>query len=227
MAFFKTLSQKPWQLSNEMLVLSNNEDSANVHKSVNTAINFLLGVITVIFLLFTITLIQRSQAFDFQALSGEPWLPLNDLSLLWQNTLYLVLASLSLILVQNYAKALKRWQLLLLLLFCAGCSALFVFGQISVWQHLHQSGFQIYSNPANSYFYMLTGVHALHIFGGLIALSRVLMQVSTGKLAEELSLSIRMCARYWHYLFLLWLYLFFLLTRNTESFKTIAQLCGF
>jgi cytochrome c oxidase subunit 3 len=36
-----------------------------------------------------------------------------------------------------------------------------------------------------------------------------------------------LCGLYWHFLLFIWLFLFFLLTSDTETFKTIALFCGF
>jgi cytochrome c oxidase subunit 3 len=112
---------------------------------------------------------------------------------------------------------------------CAICvfSLLFIFGQFTVWQQLTQGGFYIYSNPANSYFYLLTGVHGLHLLGGLFVFARVIWLFSQNLNHEKLVASLKLCALYWHYLFLIWLFLFALLTSSAQTFKTIALFCGF
>ena len=84
-------------------------------------------------------------------------------------------------------------------------------------------GYGLSANPANSYFYMLTGVHAAHIVGGLVALGWVCQRLLRGADAE---VALRACASYWHYLFVLWLVLFFMLTRTPETYAMIAAFCG-
>ena len=48
-------------------------------------------------------------------------------------------------------------------------------------------GFYIDSNPANSYFYLLTAVHGLHLMGGLMVLSNVVFRVWYDNSPESLS----------------------------------------
>ena len=59
------------------------------------ALRFFIAVVTVLFFLFTITFLARSQYPDFQALAGQPWQPFTDPSRLWFNTTLLALSSLS------------------------------------------------------------------------------------------------------------------------------------
>lgn len=226
MSIFQQLASKPW-LSQGLptpLGLTDQPDIANL--SAKTALKFFLAVVTVIFFLFTVTLLQRSQVFDFQALSGKPWLPFNDLSLLWENTVLLFSASVCLAMSNYYGKS--NTKLLFLCLVAAFIfTTVFVVSQLNVWQYLNHLGFAINDNPANSYFFLLTGVHGLHIIGGMFALTRVIYLYHKSKTHQQLFLAIKLCALYWHYLFLIWLFLFFLLTRSASAFKTIALLCGF
>jgi cytochrome c oxidase subunit 3 len=87
-------------------------------------------------------------------------------------------------------------------------------------------GYGLASNPANSYFYILTGLHALHLTGGLLALGKVLVGFKAAKDLLSAQAAIEACALYWHYLFGLWLVLFFMLTRTPETYAMIAAACG-
>lgn len=227
MPSFKPLTEKPWLLNSGEYVPDLDSGIIHYQKIANTALKFLMAVIGVIFFLFTITFLQRSQSFDFQALAGEPWLPFSDLTMLWQNTLYLLISSLLLSYGQRLA---KKNQISTLVLTLAGTTLftlLFIFGQLNVWQELRNTGYLIYSNPANSYFYLLTGVHALHMVGAVIVLAWAIYTFSKSLNHEKLVVRIQLCSRYWHFLFAIWLFLFFLLTRTTQTYKTIAILCGF
>ncbi len=227
MQLFKSLQEKPWlpialgQQTNLSYSASNKESAAS------TALRFFLAVITVIFFLFTITFLQRTQSFDFQALSGEPWLPFTNANVLWQNSSYLLLASISIILAKKFAKQQSLSAIIISLTATAFFTLLFVSGQVHVWQQLNQSGFYIYTNPANSYYFLLTGVHALHIIGGILVFMRCIWLFSFNHSYLQLASRLKLCALYWHYLFFIWLFLFFLLTSDANTFKTIALICGF
>jgi cytochrome c oxidase subunit 3 len=55
---------------------------------------------------------------------------------------------------------------------------------------------------------MLTGVHALHLIGGLVALSRSVSRLWRHQDIESIRLGVELCAVYWHYLLVVWLILF-------------------
>jgi cytochrome c oxidase subunit 3 len=71
------------------------------------------------------------------------------------------------------------------------------------------------SNPAGSFVYILSGVHAFHLVTGLIYILIVFSMLFSGKITKEKSLQFELCSTYWHFLDLLWIYLFvFLLVNN-------------
>ena len=190
------------------------------------ALGALLGIISVFFLLIFVTFITRSQYEDFQALAGEPWQPFSDTWRLWINTAVLLAASVFMHravrkMRQNPAEAPLGW-----LAGGALAAVLFLILQVSVWQFLMRLGYGVSANPANSYFYMLTGLHGLHLIGGLVALGRVFLQLGSDRSRRDITTAIEGCALYWHYLFILWLVLFFLLTRTPDTYAFIAAACG-
>jgi cytochrome c oxidase subunit 3 len=74
---------------------------------------------------------------------------------------------------------------------------------------LQVSGYFVASGPASAFFYLLTGVHGLHLLGGLIVWGRTLVRMAQpGVEVIDLRLSVELCTVYWHYLLLVWLVLF-------------------
>lgn len=63
-------------------------------------------------------------------------------------------------------------------------------------------------NPADSWMLLIPFMHFLHIFGGLIALFVVQMRAGKGKYSTQNHLGVRLTGIYWHFLDILWLYLF-------------------
>ena len=106
-------------------------------------------------------------------------------------------------------------------------SLCFLFSQYWVWQQLMALGYYVNSNPANSFYYLLTAIHGLHLLGGMVVLLRAAVKFYQIKSLLSLNQSLSLCATYWHYLFILWLVLFSLLTSKTETYSAIAALCGF
>ncbi len=136
------------------------------------------------------------------------WVPLTEPQLLWTNTGMLVLASIVFqwtrnVVVQGNASRLKPGLLLAGLLTIA-----FLVGQLIAWQQLNASGQYITSNPSNSFFYLLTGLHGLHILGGLYVWARATVRAFRGRDVDAIGQSVELCTIYWHFLLLVWLVLF-------------------
>jgi cytochrome c oxidase subunit 3 len=89
----------------------------------------------------------------------------------------------------------------------------FLFGQALAWHQLMARGLDISAGPSSSFFYVLTGTHAVHLFGGLIALLYAGL-ISTSMFAkpeQTRGIVVDVTAWYWHVMALLWLYIFALL----------------
>ena len=226
MSFFKSLAEKPWQTQ-----------TAGAHFDETTteplripqkiALRFFLGIVGVIFFLFAVTFLSRTQYPDFQALAGEPWKPFTDATQLWFNTGALLLASVFLQLTKTFSRNKNVKGVIFGLLASTVFTLVFLFGQINVWNQLSSLGYFMTSNPANSYFYLFTAIHGLHLIGGLFALANVAIPFFSTRSFAALTKSLDLCKTYWHFLFIIWILLFLLLTGTSETYNTIAVLCGF
>jgi cytochrome c oxidase subunit III len=151
------------------------------------------------------------------------WRALPLPKLLWFNTGVLVLSSIAL---QWANVAVRRDDLegVIVGLLAGGVSAVvFLVGQLLAWQQLRAAGYFVASNPANSFFYLITAVHGLHLTGGLVALGRTTARVWRGTELTEMRLSVELCAIYWHFLLLVWLVLLGVLTGWTDNFIDICR----
>jgi cytochrome c oxidase subunit 3 len=68
-----------------------------------------------------------------------------------------------------------------------------------------------YSNAAGSFLYVLTGMHMAHLVAGIMAVFVVWIKSTQRKYNSEDLLGIRLCAIFWHFLDVLWIYLFLFL----------------
>jgi cytochrome c oxidase subunit 3 len=140
------------------------------------------------------------------------WRPLPGPRVLWLNTGVLILSSAAL---QWAQVAAHRGQMdgVRAGLLAGGASALaFLAGQLLVWQQLTAAGYFLAAKPAYAFFYLITGVHGLHLLGGLVALGRTTDKVWRGFEVDQVRLSVELCAWYWHFLLLVWLFFFSLLS---------------
>jgi len=139
------------------------------------------------------------------------WRPVTEPNVLWLNTAILVFASFAFQLTRNAAKRNQRLTVKVGLIVGGVCTILFLLGQLVAWQQLTAGGYFLTSNPANSFFYLLTALHGLHLIGGLWVWGRTTARVMTGTDVENVRQSVELCTVYWHYLLLVWVGLFGLL----------------
>jgi cytochrome c oxidase subunit 3 len=181
------------------------------------ALAVFLAVVGALFALFASAYFMRMEFVD--------WRPMPVPRLLWLNTAILVLAS---VLLQCALVASRHRDVgtARLGLAAGGVATLgFLAGQLAAWRALEASGYIVTGNPANSFFYLLTGLHGLHLVGGLVALAVTLPLAwqpapqhlgrdpeATPARAGRLTLRLELCAMYWHFLLLVWLGLLALFT---------------
>ncbi|MGQ0444370.1 MAG: cytochrome c oxidase subunit 3 [Beijerinckiaceae bacterium] len=139
------------------------------------------------------------------------WTPAPVPKLLWLNTFVLILSSGALHWARVAAR-LGRMDGVKAGLLAGGVFAFaFLVGQLIAWRELDASGYFLTANSAAAFFYLITGVHGLHILGGQVALGRTMDKAWQGVAVAKVRLSVELCATYWHFLLLVWLVLFALL----------------
>ncbi|MEL6915338.1 MAG: cytochrome c oxidase subunit 3 [Pseudomonadota bacterium] len=85
----------------------------------------------------------------------------------------------------------------------AGVATLgFLGGQLRAWHDLTAAGEGLAAGPAASFFYLLSGLHGLHILGGLAALGLIAAERAGPQDRAE---RLRLCATYWDFMLVVWL----------------------
>lgn len=155
-------------------------------RALSTGLWTLLAVITSLFALFLTAYVMR--------LASPDATPIRLPAQLGLSTVLLVAGSVLLELAARRASRPLR---------LAGglCGAAFIAVQCWAWSALQATNVVLTGNPAASFFYLLTGMHALHALGGLVAWG----QVSAVRADDR---RVALCARYWHFLLALWLVLY-------------------
>jgi cytochrome c oxidase subunit 3 len=152
------------------------------------------------------------------------WLPLQLPNFLLVNTLILLVSTLTMELARRQAVRLgvaaevssgptgrtetdrMPWLALTAIL---GLS--FLAGQWLVWRELAARGFYVATSPSSSFFYLLTGMHGVHLFGGVIALLAASAAFLLHKSAAATAVVVDATAWYWHFMTVLWVYILCLL----------------
>lgn len=198
---FRFLLDKPWQQHTASGIPEGGEFTTSPYK---VALLFFLAVVTVMFGLFITAYFVRMELDD--------WRPMPESQLLWLNTALLFLSSFTLQWTHNVLKKENFKSFKIGLVLGALLTVGFVYGQLTVWGQMRADGYFLYNNPANAFFYVLTGIHALHILGGLFVWTKTIIKYWAGAELEDLKLSTELCALYWHFLLLVWLIIFALLS---------------
>jgi cytochrome c oxidase subunit III len=87
----------------------------------------------------------------------------------------------------------------------------FLFGQWQAWRELSAAGFYLSATPSSSFVYLLTGMHAVHLIGGVIAL---LLAAAASPLRRPIAsqmVLVDVTGWYWHFMAILWVYIFCLM----------------
>ena len=133
------------------------------------------------------------------------WVPMPEPPLLWINSLVLIAVSIVLEFSRSAAHAAEIERQRKYFILAGLLTAIFVVLQLIVWNQLLNMGYAAQSNPANAFFYVITGVHAVHLLGGLIAWWRALRRMYNPESEPtKVRMSVDLCAIYWHFLLFVW-----------------------
>jgi len=194
--------------------LSGAEIALNSRRS---ALKVLLSVVSVFFLLMIVAYGGRMLYQD--------WRPTPQINLLWANTGVLLLSSLCLQLALMAARAGKAAWTKSALVGAGVLTILFLIGQWAAWQQLTTLVLGDFSNPSVGFFFMITGVHGLHMAGGMLALGRAVNRAFGPGDIRQMEANLSNCALYWHYLLGVWLLVFGLLFSG-NNFEILLRICG-
>jgi len=203
------LKEKPW-LTQGVVPTSQDDFTSSAPK---VGLWVFLAVVSSLFGLFASAYVMRMHGHGGLA----SWQRLDEPSILWVNTLVLVLASGALQIARNRIDKdqLEHGRAH----FVAGglLTVIFLVGQVLAWRLASANGTLGAGSPAYSLFVLVTAAHGLHLIGGLVVLGRTATHLFSGVdkagvvARSRIRLSVQLCTTYWHWLLLIWLGLFALL----------------
>lgn len=137
------------------------------------------------------------------------WLEYQIPSIFFASTIVLLISSLTLSKsFSNFKKGNEReYKLYLVCTLILG--VLFTILQYKGWLTLTRYGIEIKGNPSGSFFYVLSGLHVLHVLGGLAALTTAIIHAYglPFKVTEIRRHRFELVCQYWHFVDILWIYL--------------------
>jgi cytochrome c oxidase subunit III len=171
-----------------------------------------LGLASIAMLFFALTSAYILRKYPPNLTTAAPdWQSLEIPLALWITTAVILASSISFeiarrALKKNLYEKFKSWISITTVLGFA-----FLIGQIIAWRQLAGQGIYLQSNPHSSFFYMLTALHALHLLGGILVLSYVMLSALRMRIGVKKRLAVEITSLYWHFMDGLWIYLFVLL----------------
>lgn len=204
MSLVKQITQKPWERKGIIGPLR--PVGAFPAPAEKVALGFFLGVVVVVFSLFTVSYFLRMELPD--------WTPMADPAQLWFNTGLLVVSSVLFQWTRNGIARGESRNIKAGLLGGGLFAVAFIIAQWIVWQDLMQQGMVLRTNPSVAFFYLMTGLHAVHLLGGLWVWSKSSIKLLSGAEPQAIKLSVELCTIYWHFLLLVWLIVFGILANT-------------
>jgi cytochrome c oxidase subunit 3 len=183
--------------------------------------------IVMIFVSFTSAYVVRQGLPTLDSRTGtlvRDWIPVRLPPLLLVNTFVLLFSGVTMELARRQAArqaAMTRvgvastpasadtsisWLALTIVLGVA-----FLTGQWMAWRELGASGFYLATSASSSFVYLLTGMHGLHLLGGVFALLFAGAASLLRRPAASKAIILDVTGWYWHFMAILWVYIFCLM----------------
>lgn len=163
----------------------------------------------------TMMFTSLSSAYIVRSSAANDWIQLPMPRVLLASTVFILASSVTIEVARRklkaaLTKAYAQWLFVTVILGIA-----FLALQLFAWRQLAAQGIYVSSNPHSSFFYLLTGAHAVHLAGGLLGLG--FLWLRSRRIADETAqlekrqASADAVSIYWHFMDALWIYLFLLL----------------
>ncbi|MFZ1530467.1 MAG: cytochrome c oxidase subunit 3 [Ferruginibacter sp.] len=139
------------------------------------------------------------------------WISFDLPPVFWYSTAVILLSSISIWMAQQAFKArlMNRYRVLMALTLVLG--VLFLVLQYVGFKQLWAKGITLTASVSYSFLYVIVGMHALHLLGGIAALVFMLLRAFGSKVKTYSTVPVELISTYWHFVDLLWIYLLFFL----------------
>ena len=161
--------------------------------------------------LFIITIIMlfasQTSAYIVRRAEGN-WTEFEIPLIFWYSSLVLIVSSIFMQLSLMAAKKDEFGKLKAFISISFVLGIIFLFMQYMGWQNLQTQGIYLKGNPSGSFYYIITGLHGFHLITGLIVMLFSFYSSFKMDIHSKNLIRLEVCTIYWHFLDLLWIYLF-------------------
>lgn len=135
------------------------------------------------------------------------WISFEIPVMFWYSTAAIVLSSITIYLADKAfrTREMNRYRSLTAVTLALGI--LFIVFQVWGFWELWQLGLTLQSNVAYSFLYVIVGIHAAHVLGGIIALIYMSLKAFSTRTKNYSTVSVELVSTYWHFVDILWIYL--------------------
>ncbi len=165
----------------------------------------IIGIISIVMFFMAM-----ASAYLYLRARSERWVPLQLPWIVWVNTAILLMSGGAMELARRRLALADVAQFRKLWAVATGLGLLFLIGQLAAWRQFVLAGFYVSTNQASSFFYIFTGLHGLHLLGGLCALLYVAFR-KFEKAKVSRTVAAEVASYYWHFMDGLWIFLLALL----------------
>ena len=180
-----------------------NESKPGIHPQKYVMWIALVGIVMMFAGLTSAVIVKRNQA---------NWLSFNIPLIFWYSTAVIIVSSVTIFLCRKayLNREMKKYKTLLLVTGVLG--VLFVAMQYFGFNQLWDSGITLTRNVSFSFLYVIVGLHAAHVIGGIIGLIVIYIKSNSTRKKIYSSVPIDIMSTYWHFVGILWIYLLIFLT---------------
>lgn len=156
---------------------------------------------------------------------AETWVNFSLPTVFYLSTLFIVLSSGTMhwALISFKRDQMQRYRTLIIATLVLGTA--FIVSQVVGWQSLVAQGFNLSKEVSADFFYVISGAHALHVFGGIVLLiaawAGIASKLKNGTAGlvsaasgDKRKFRVELTVTYWHFVDALWIYLFIFLLYN-------------
>ncbi len=136
------------------------------------------------------------------------WTTVKIPTLFYYSTAVILISSVT---MQAALKAFKERNMQLyrrLMTVTAILGVVFIVLQFVGFKQLWATGIRFTGSGAGQFLYIIFGLHALHVLGGIVALLVIFFRAYSAKIRNYNPVPVEVMSTYWHFVDVLWIYLF-------------------
>jgi len=136
------------------------------------------------------------------------WIGFSMPVIFWYSTAVMLLSSIMMQLSLSAFKNRDMGKYRNLIAVTTGLGTLFIVLQVIGYWQLNRMGVKVEGSGSGVFFIIIFGLHALHVLGGIITLLVLFFRSLSSRVRNYNTVPVEVAATYWHFVDLLWLYLF-------------------